>query len=136
MGRSLSLEGMGSPWVTLENAVSSVQQKNEVLLPGSMTAAAVSWQGRLGVAGGGFAVISSRPTLFKMSLCAANLDEGRREGGSGYFSTKWEGERSQIIDVSPALLMPCSHWVLGRDFVPLSERHTASIHLIVASLRG
>ena len=100
MGRSLSLEGMGSPWVTFENAVSSVQQKNEVLLPGSMTAAAVSWQGRLGVAGGGFAVISSRPTLFKMSLCAANLDEGRREGGSGYFSTKWEGERSQIIDVS------------------------------------
>ena len=67
IGRSLSLEGMGSPWVTLENVpFHPCNKKNEVLLPGSMTAA-VSWHGRLGVAGGGFAVISSR--LSSKCLC-------------------------------------------------------------------
>ena len=67
IGRSLSLEGMGSPWVTLENVpFHPCNKKNEVLLPGSMTIA-VSWQGRLGVAGGGFAVISSR--LSSKCLC-------------------------------------------------------------------
>ena len=67
-GRSLSLERMGSPWwVTFENVpFHPCNKKNEVLLPGSMTAA-VSWVSWLGVAGGGFAVISSR--LSSKCLC-------------------------------------------------------------------
>ena len=57
-----------------KRAVSSAQQKNEVLLPGSMTAAfrGVAWRGR------GWFHRHFLSTLFKMSLCAAKLDEGER----------------------------------------------------------
>ena len=69
-----------------KRAVSSVQQKNEVLLPGSMTAA-VSWVSWLGVAGGGFAVISSRLS----SKCLCVPPTWMRERGREQFLHKMGG---------------------------------------------